>query len=394
MKILYIHQYFKIPEEGGALRSYYLGKELVRAGIEVELITTHNKPYKEIKVIEGIKVYYLPIIYDNNLSYPKRLWSFLKFVLLAIKTSYEINNVTCSYVMTTPLTTGFIALYNKWIRGIPYIFEVGDLWPEVPIQMGIIKNRFLKSILTKLERLFYKESNGVIGQSITITNHISKQIKNKPTDTITNISDCDFFQQTKIDKRLKEELGITNELVISYTGTIGIANHLEFLLEVAERAKKLPLIFLVIGNGSEKKKIETAISHRKIDNVLLLPSTNREGVNRILAISDAVYLSFQDIEVLHTGSPNKLFDGLAAGKMIVSNLGGWTKDLIISNQVGITYDPATPNEFVDRIMPFLNDRNRLQLYQKNARKLAESDFSLRCLANKQLKFIQHAILDS
>jgi glycosyltransferase involved in cell wall biosynthesis len=394
VKILYIHQYFKIPEEGGALRSYYLGKELVDAGIEVELITTHNKPYKEIKEVEGIKVYYLPIIYDNNFSYSKRLWSFIKFVLLAIKTSYEINNVTCSYVMTTPLTTGFIALYNKWMRGIPYIFEVGDLWPEVPIQMGVIKNYFLKSILTYLEGLFYKESNGVIGQSISITDHISKRVKKKPIETITNIADCDFFKENKENKNLKEELGITNEFVVSYTGTIGIANHLEFLLEMAEMTKELPLIFLVIGNGSEKKKIEMAINRMKLDNVLLLPSTNREGVSRVLNLSDAVYLSFQNIDVLHTGSPNKLFDGLAAGKMIVSNLGGWTKDLIESNRVGIVYDPTTPDDFADKIIPFLNDRNMLKVYQKNARKLAENEFSLRQLANKQLKFIQHVILDS
>jgi len=394
VKILYIHQYFKIPEEGGALRSYYLGKELVAAGIDVALITTHNKPYKEIRIIEGIKVYYLPIVYDNNFSYPKRLWSFFKFVLLAIRTSYEIKNVTCSYVMTTPLSTGFIALYNKWMHGIPYIFEVGDLWPEVPIQMGVIKNYFLKSILSKLERIFYKKSNGVIGLSIAITDHISKQVKNKPIETISNISDCDFFQQTQKDKGLKDELGITNELIVSYTGTIGMANHLEFLLDAAEKVKELPLIFLIVGDGSEKYKIRMAIYNRKLDNVLLLPSTNKTGIKRVLDLSDAVYLSFQNIDILHTGSPNKLFDGLAAGTMIVSNLGGWTKDLIERNHVGIVYDPTTPDDFLGKITPFLNDRNMLKLYQENARKLAESEFSLKYLANKQLNFIQHVILDS
>ncbi|MFT5773862.1 MAG: hypothetical protein ACI9ZX_003273, partial [Algoriphagus sp.] len=80
MRIIYIHQYFKTPEEGGAIRSYHLAKGLVQAGHNVELITTGNNPTYDQRWIEGIKVHYLPVEYDQKFSYLKRIWAFLDFV--------------------------------------------------------------------------------------------------------------------------------------------------------------------------------------------------------------------------------------------------------------------------------------------------------------------------
>ena len=142
MRILYIHQYFKTPEEGGSIRSYYLAKGLVDAGHEVTMVTAHNGPY-EVKKIDGVAVHYLPVPYDNSFGFAQRLWSFWSFVKLAKKEAKSLPKQDLAYVMTTPLTTGFIATYLKKELNLSYYFEVGDLWPEAPIQMGVIKNKWL-----------------------------------------------------------------------------------------------------------------------------------------------------------------------------------------------------------------------------------------------------------
>jgi len=156
MKVLYIHQYFRTPEEGGAIRSYYLAKGMVDNGIKVELITSHNKPFAEVKYIEGIKVHYLPVFYDNNLGFIKRIFSFYKFMRLVAKKARSIKNIDICYATSTPLTIGVSALKIKKELKIPYYFEVRDLWPEAPVQMGIIKNRFIKSYLERLEKKVLK----------------------------------------------------------------------------------------------------------------------------------------------------------------------------------------------------------------------------------------------
>ena len=90
MKILYIHQYFKTPEEGGSIRSYYLAKGLVDAGHEVTMLTAHNN-FRGVKAIDGIKVHYLPVQYDNKLGFIQRIIAFWQFVRFAQKEALKLE---------------------------------------------------------------------------------------------------------------------------------------------------------------------------------------------------------------------------------------------------------------------------------------------------------------
>ncbi len=159
MKVLYIHQYFKTPEEGGAIRSYYLARGLVEHGIEVELITAYNERKAITRNIDGINVHYLPVFYDNSQSFLQRIYAFFKFMHLARKKAREINDIDICYATSTPLTIGLSALKIKRDQDIPYLFEVRDLWPEAPFQMGIIKNKYLKKYLKKLEKEVYEKAS-------------------------------------------------------------------------------------------------------------------------------------------------------------------------------------------------------------------------------------------
>ncbi|NJO01130.1 MAG: glycosyltransferase family 4 protein [Bacteroidia bacterium] len=154
MKVLYIHQYFKTPEEGGSLRSYYLAKALVSVGLEVEMITAHARKKYIYREIDGIRVHYLPVYYDNSLGFWGRIYAFAKFLVLSYRCARKIRDVSLCYASSTPLTVGLVALGLRARFGLPYFFEVRDLWPEAPIQMGVIRNRLLKNLLCYLEKKF------------------------------------------------------------------------------------------------------------------------------------------------------------------------------------------------------------------------------------------------
>ena len=387
MKILYIHQYFKTPEESGSTRSYYLAKSLVANGHRVEMITTHNQAFYQNKEIDGISVHYIPVPYRNEYGYVKRLSAFLKFVWQAIWLSRHHKDARISYVMTTPLSTGLIALFNKWFRNIPYIFEVGDLWPDVPISMNIIKNRIIIALLRKFEKRCYQHASGLVGLSPEITEQImiNSQI---PGVTIPNIAECKYFKPNG-KTELPKVYSINDPFVITYPGTHGRANHLEYLIDVAQHCRDLPIKFQLVGEGAMKEQLIDLSIHLNLENIHFMDPVNKSGIKRIYDRSHAIYISFLNVPFLNTGSPNKLFDGLAAGKMVIVNFSGWVADLLKLHGVGFCYNPEIPEQFRTEIIKHLEDPSKVVSCQNAARQLALNQFDLDTLSSRQLNFIEH-----
>ena len=378
MKILYLHQYFKTPADGGAIRSYYLAKGLADRGNEVEMITSCNEKKDKTVTIDGIKVHYLSVYYDNRLGFIGRTLSFLKFVRKATKKASAIKGADLCYATSTPLTIGLIALKLKKKLNIPYYFEVRDLWPEAPIQMGAIKSNFIKNYLFRLEKKIYENAQKLIALSPGIRDGIEKLVPNKPINILPNISDCDFFHPETKDDRLEKKFNVKNKFVISYFGAIGKVNHLEYMIDIIKKCQgqKLNQIhFLVAGKGSEANKIVALAKNLQLNNVTFLGFLDKNGIKEVLNVTDATYISFADKPILETNSPNKFFDGIAAGKLCIVNSKGWIMNMLEEKQCGFYADPQQPEDFIQKILPFTKDSSQLLLYQANARKLAETYFS-------------------
>ncbi|MEP3386729.1 MAG: glycosyltransferase family 4 protein [Reichenbachiella sp.] len=385
MKVLYIHQYFKRPEEGGSLRSYYLAKELVNNGFSVTMITAHSQTQRVRKVVDGIEVIYLPVPYRNEMNFQKRGRAFIKFMLLAIKESVQQRSVNFCYVMTTPLSTGVVALFNKFMLGRAYIFEVGDLWPKVPIEMGLLKARWKQKVLTWLESVFYKNAKGLIGLSEPIKEHLQLVAPKIPTQTVFNISDCQAFVPAPKKASWVAQYEVKDQFVISYTGTFGLANNLSQLVDFAKEVQHLPIKFILVGDGAEKVLVHKRVDKSGLRNIQILDAMNKDQVVEVINVSDALAVSFALYESLHTGSPNKFFDALAAGKLVITNFGGWIGELIEKRQCG--FSANSPQDFAQKIQPFLEQPELLQKFQSNARRLAEEKFELKIQAKKQQDFI-------
>jgi glycosyltransferase involved in cell wall biosynthesis len=375
MHVLLLHQYFNIPQTGGPLRSYYLAKALVARNIHVVVITTHNGVDFRKELIEGIEVHYLPIPYSNSFGFVKRVRSFLKFVLSIVREAEKFKTYDVCYAISTPLTIGLAAVWIKWKYKIPYYFEVGDLWPEAPIQIGVIKNPILKSILYRLEKFIYTKSKAIVALSEPIQAAIEAKVKGKPIHITPNMADIDFYRPSHKNPELETKFHVNGKFVVSYIGTFGLANGLERMLHCAQQAQhqKLNVHFLLCGDGARHDVLQQYIGQLDLKNVTLLPMQNREGVQKVLNITDAAFISYLPLPVLETGSPNKYFDALAAGKLIVVNFKGWIKDEINTNTCGVYIDK--PENFPEKILPFIQQRQILEQYQQNSRALAERSYA-------------------
>jgi glycosyltransferase involved in cell wall biosynthesis len=380
MRILYLHQYFRTPEEGGALRSYYLSQALVQAGHKVELITAYNGRTYKTADIDGVIVHYLPIPYSNDFGFVKRVSAFLKFVWKSTVLAFKLKNIDCCFATSTPLTIGLSALILKKIKGIPYIFEVRDLWPEAPIQLGFIRNTILKSVLIWFEKELYRNAEKIVALSPGMVSGIEKFKLSTPVYLIPNMADCDFYKPVyKPD---------SEDFLVVYTGMLGKANKVEFLLQIAKICQEKGLAeikFIITGSGSEEEFLKQKARGLQLNNLQVSGNLTKNEIRDLLQKVAATYTSFDTFPVLETNSPNKFFDSLAAGKLSIVNTKGWLKELVENSNCGFYADPLQPDTFVQKIIPFLQDPNLLHQYQQNARKLAEAEFDRKKLCQEFVK---------
>src|SRR5690625_4937567 len=162
MKIIYLHQYFNTPEMSGGTRSYEMARRLVAAGHDVHMITSWRQPDPARKnwfttIEEGIKVHWLPVPYSNHMSYQERIKAFFRFAFQAGNKAKALQG-DIVFATSTPLTIAIPAISASKKHRIPMVFEVRDLWPELPVAIGAIRNPALIWMAKKLELWAYKHS--------------------------------------------------------------------------------------------------------------------------------------------------------------------------------------------------------------------------------------------
>ncbi len=377
MRVIYVHQYFRTPEEGGAVRSYHLAKGMVEAGIEVEMITAHNQGYYDFRKVDGIKVHYLPVAYQHAFGTFKRSWAFLRFVSQAKQLIRKLTRPDFFYITSTPLTVGLIGLWAKKRMAVPYIFEVRDLWPEAPVQVGVIRNKWIKKALYRLEEKIYQQALQIVALSPGIKNYIvQKKPAAKPV-LIPNFADTAFFSPAEKEDLTLNRWGLQRRFTLSYTGALGKVNALHHFLYLAKEAQGQgkDWQFVVMGQGAKEEELKQLAQELKLSNVSFFPFGNKERVRELLSLTDMAYISFDKLPVLRTNSPNKYFDALAAGKAIVTNHKGWVANLVKEHRLGLYHHPEGHAQAIRQIAAFADDPSLLQSAQKRARTLAENHFS-------------------
>ena len=252
----------------------------------------------------------------------------------------------------------------------------------------MIRNYFAKRYLYNLEKRIYRQAGKIIALSPGMKEGIRKIAPEKEVVMIPNMSDCTFFNiEGKSDVLISKYNIPKDKFVISYTGSLGKANRLDFFLDIAQESakKNLALSFIIAGEGSERENLMSKAILLRLNNVIFVDLSGKNVMKEILNISDATYTSFDTQPILETNSPNKFFDSLAAGKLTIVNTKGWLKDLVEKNECGFYADPLDPLEFIKKLTPFMTDKNLLKKQQQNARALAEKRFSVAELTKEFVK---------
>lgn len=388
--VLYLHQYFRTPAEGGALRSWFIAEELTRQGARVEMITAHDGTVYERRALsERLTAHYLPAPYANEMGPLARIRAFLAYgwaaLRLAGKLARQADGPVRCFATSTPLTVGIVARLLRAWRGTEYVFEVRDLWPEAPIQLGYVPGKPLRWALRRLERWIYDGARRIIALSPGMATGVAATGTPTPVALVPNMADVAAFRPAYAGTG-----GADAPFVILYAGALGRANRVSFLLAAADathRAGLAAVRFVVAGAGADAEALRADAARRGLTNVEFVGSLDRAGIQRWRAATAASLTCFDTVPVLDTTSPNKFFEGLAAGALSITTTRGWLRELVEDAACGFGYDPLRPAEFVEKLRPFVQDRARLHAAQDNARRLAEAAFGRERLAAEAARVV-------
>lgn len=399
MKLLYIHQYFRFPEQSGGTRSYDLATSFVKRGMQVTVISgivterINKKEKWNVFEREGIKFYILNSPYYNKMSFKRRIASFLYFMWNASIKALQID-CDCILATSTPLTVAIPALIRKWIKKTPYVFEARDVWPEVPIKMGFIKNSIAIKFLYWFEKVVYKNAIAIVPLSIGMDRDIKTRYPNNKSVVITNISEISRF--TDISNTVHINIPLKDKKVVLYAGTIGIANGINYIVDLAHETLKMDsnICYLVFGDGKEKEKIlkyakEVGVLNH---NFYMFEPVKKNKLPYLYSIATVGFSSFIDNSILWDNSANKYFDTLAASKPIVINYKGWQAEDIKKNNVGYILSPQVNEDEANKFIRYINNDELLKEQSINAHLLAIKEYSLEVAVEKYLKIFNGLIV--
>ena len=405
VRLLYFHQHFGTPQGSSGTRSYEFARALIARGHQVTIVCGAHKqsglqlPYDAARgwhrgQVDGIDVISLPLAYSNKDSLFRRGWVFLRFALRSVRLALELD---CDLVFatSTPITAVIPGLAAKWFRGKPFVFEVRDLWPELPRALGL-RNPFILGGMSLLEFLGYRSADACVGLSPGIVEGIrSRSAANLPIAMIPNGCDLEVFHPSRRAPLKLPGIG-PDDFIAGFTGAHGVANGLDALLDVAAELKRrgdqrVKLVF--IGDGKEKHRLAARAAEAGLTNCLFFPPVPKTELGAITASLDCGLMVLKNIPAFYRGtSPNKFFDYLAAGIPVVNNYPGWLAGMIQENQCGIVVPPNNPVAFADALQRLAADPTTCRAMGVATRGLAEKEFARPLLADRFIRTLEAATL--
>ena len=399
MHILYLHQYFATRKGITGTRSYEFARYLVRKGHRVTMMTSglanrefpvpEGKQYAEFET-EGIYVVAIAAAYNDpqvgtGMSGLQRMFKFYQFAWSACRIGKKFPAPDVVFATHTPLTIGLAGLTLSQHFRVPFVFEVRDLWPEALVNVGALKYPLAIWWLEQMAKKIYTGAKHIIALSPGMKEGIVRA--GMPVEKVTvipNASDLDLFRPDLDGSVQRERLGLGDKFAAIYFGAMGLANGLEYVIEAAriltERGNN-NIVFVLHGSGGKRAELEKTASEYKLTNVIfssLVP--DKKQVARIVAGCD-VCLTIYRATKEHTWSPNKMFDGLAAGKPVLINVPGWLGETIENNKCGRCLDAKNPKVLANALEELAADPELCLQMGKNARELAEREFDRIKLAN-------------
>lgn len=404
MHLLYFHQHFSTRQGSTGTRSYEFCRRLIANGHTVTMVcgsygggaTGLSGPYVNgvrRGEVDGISVIEFHLPYSNADRFLRRTWIFLKYMFrasrLALSCEYDILFAT-----STPLTVAVPGILAKIFRGKSFIFEVRDLWPELPRAMGVIRNPAVLWSMNVLEGLAYRCADACIGLAPGIVEGIRKKSREKIIRMIPNASDLDLDLgpenfPTELEKKLRS---LDGKFKCLFAGAHGIANGLDAVLDAAAELRRRgrdDIAFIFIGDGMRKASLVARARAARLDNCIFWDPIPKRLLRQLQERVEVGLMILANVPAFYNGtSPNKFFDYIASGLPVLINYPGWLAEFVEREGCGLVVTPENPPAFADAVEQLADRSDERKAMGIRARRLAERQFNRDVLAAQFVEFIE------
>lgn len=365
MRIRFITLYYP-PEVGAAQRRISeLAGRLARRGHEVTVLTGFPGYPSGIRPpgyrgrifmkeqMDGCTIVRLPHVVAVNRGFLRRLAIHLSFAFSAAIYSPFMQRDDIIYLESPPLFNGFIGLTTGWLRRIPYLFNVADLWPQTAVELGILKNRAVIGMARFLERIFYSRAEKILAVTQGLQDSIiGKGYPEEKVPLLTNGVDHESFHEAVMPDGELSAYRPEGGMLILYAGTHGLIYSLDTLLHAAGKLRNENIHFVFIGDGADKPRLQALAADLKLANLTFLPPRPQQDMPAVFRAADLAVLSLKDLPISRAIMPVKCFEIMACGVPIVLAARGEMAGHINRAQAGRVIEPENPDQLAATIREF------------------------------------------
>ncbi|GAB3800114.1 hypothetical protein GCM10028798_14130 [Humibacter antri] len=339
-------------------------QELIRQGHEVRVVTGYpNYPGGKVydgyrisgfrrEIVEGVPVLRVPLYPSHDASAVKRVANYLSFAASATIGVLATRRPDVAYVYHPPATVAIPAVVLKVLKGVPYVYDVQDLWPDTLAATGMLTHRRVLAIVGRLMMRAYRGAARVVVLSEGFENSLaSRGVPRKKLKVIPNWADEARIDVGSAPRDVEEHLFPHGEFVVTFAGNIGRAQGLETLLDAAELLReRADIRFVVVGAGLEKDALQKESQRRELPNVAFLPRRPISKIGPLLTRSDALLVHLKDEPLFAITIPSKTQAYLLAGRPILMGVRGDAARMVEAAHAGMSFDPEDARQLAGAVV--------------------------------------------
>src|SRR5271167_747759 len=408
MKILYLSQYFP-PEMGApAGRASELSRLWVEDGHEVTVLTgfpnhptgivppKYRRSFRRLVTrehVEGVNIvrtWLLP--FPNRKAY-ERMLNYSSFCISSATTGIFLDQPDLVIATSPQLLVGLSGWWLARCNGVPFVFEVRDLWPESLAAVGMgSHDSLLHRSLAKIAGFLYRSCDRLVVVSPAFKEYLVEHWK-VPAEKIfvvENGVETSLFSRLAPNGAIRRALGAEEKFVASYIGTMGNAHGLETLLEAAAllRERAPQVLFLLVGEGAEKERIVSLARSRGLGNVRFVGQQPRERIPAYITASDVCLVLLKKAELFQTVLPTKMLEFMSCARPVILGVDGHARKVMEQADAGVFFTPEDPAALAEAVMRLAADPVLRESLGRNGRQHVLRYFSREHTARVYLDILQ------
>ena len=410
MNVLYVSQYFPPEKCAPAARVSELAQQWVNGGHRVTVLTgfpnhptgivdpRYRKRFRRLHCrewlgnVEVVRTWLWPMA---NAQIWKRAICYFSFFLSACVAGLFLDRPDVIIATSPQLLVGLSGWFLARVFGVPFVFEVRDLWPESLSAVGARNSRSIfYRVVGSIARFLYRQSQQVVVVSPAFREQLISRwdVPEAKIDVVENGVEPDLFSPSS-PTDLRRPFALEGKFVISYIGTVGMAHGLKTVLDAAEliRPECPGAHVLLIGDGAERRNVEQEARRRGLKNVSVLPAQPRETVPAFIRASDVCLVLLKKAEAFRTVIPTKMLEFMACGRAVVLGVEGQAADILQQAKAGLCVPPEDATELSAAIGALYRDSELRGRLGANGRAYIVGHLTRARTAEKYLTVLESAI---